>query len=287
MAIKISSGKKELPKTVCIYSGDGNGKTTLAASAPTPIIADLEGGSGELEVARAEGIESFDELISFIDLIAREPRDYKSLVIDSLSKIEPWIWAKFEDPGFGKGPEMALKYWRQLTAALDRVRDNGLNIILVAHAWPAPANDPTAEMPYDKIGLRLDKKAAAYIREYVYGVFYIGKEITVKRDNKGDRKGRAINVADDKRILFTVGRPAFDAKSRYDLPSEIPLPRKHGWETIFESTVDVAAELQKLIPLIQDEVIRDKAQSALAAATLNPRSLLKRVQDQIESERQG
>lgn len=285
MAIKISKGKKEEPKLVVLVGGDGVGKSSLAASAPNSVFIDLEEGSSELDVARIEGVTNFDELMSVIDLINREPQDYQTVVIDSLSKIEPWIWEKFTDPGYGRGAELALTFWRKLTAGLDTLRKNGMNIILIAHAWPAAANDPTAEMPYDKIGLRLEKKAAAYIREYVYGVFYIGREVTVKRDNKGDRKGRAINDNDDTRIVYTVGRPAFDAKSRYDLPSEIKLPKKDGWATIFDSAVDVAAELQKLIPMIKDEGIKDKAQAALAAATINPKSLLKRVQDQIESER--
>jgi hypothetical protein len=284
MQLTITKGRKEMPILIALHGADGSGKTTFAASAPNPIIIDLEGGSHELDVARAEGITSFDHLINVIRLITRDNQGFETLVIDSLSKVEPMIWSLFDDPGYGKGPELALVHWRKLTAELDRAREAGLNVVLIGHAWASPANDPTVVTPYDKMGLRLDKKAAAFIREYVYGVFYIAREVLVKKDSKNDKKGKAVDTQ-DKRIVYTVGRSAFDAKSRYDLPPEIELTRENGWDTIFASRVNYAKELGPMIDLIKDEGIREKAREAFTKGTAKPQVLYRRVRDLIDTQK--
>ena len=286
MALKIVKSNKDQAKLVCIYSPDGFGKSSLAASAPTPLFFDIEKGAGQLDVDRVTDINSLDELISAINDFAKDPGDYKTLVIDSLTRVESFIMAVVPDPSFGRWGQAMAPAWRRLTNALDLVRAKDVNVVLIAHAWAAPFNDPTADAPFDKLGLRLDKVSAAGVREYVDAVFYIGKETLVKT-TKGVAKGRVINTEEDKRILYTVGRPAFDAKSRYDLPSEIILPKSNGWQQIFASSVDATRELAKLIPLIKDEVIKEKVVAALSEGKLTPQKLLSRVQQQIEAEREG
>ena len=284
MALNITKGKRKLPLSVALYANDGAGKTTFAASAPDPVIIDLEGGSHELDVARVEGINSLDALILAIKDLTQDHQGFETLVIDSLSKVEPMIWSLFDDPGYGKGPELALVHWRKLTAALDKARESGLNIVLIAHAWSSPANDPTVVTPYDKMGLRLDKKAAAFIREYVYAVLYLAREVLVTKDAKQDKKGKAVD-SDDKRIIYTVGRSAFDAKSRYDLPAEIELVKVNGWSQVFGGVIDYAHETGPMIELIKDEAIRTKAREAFINKTAKPEALYKRVRAQLEAEK--
>lgn len=283
MGLNITTGKRHLALSVALHGTDGSGKTTLASTAPKPIIIDLEGGSHELDVARIEDVKTFDQLVSTVNELAKDAQGFETLVIDSLSKVEPMIWSLFDDPGYGKGPELALTYWRKLTAALDKARESGLNIVLIGHAWPTPANDPTVVTPYDKMGLRLDKKAAAFIREYVYAVLYLAREVLVTKDQKTDKKGKAVDT-EDRRLVYTVGRSAFDAKSRYDLPPEIELTREGGWNTIFASRLDYDKELGPMIELIKNEDIRTKAREAFIKKTAKPEALYKRVRAQLDAQ---
>ena len=283
MAFQIVKGKQDAPKLLCIYGPDGTGKTRLAASAPAPLFIDLEKGSLELDVDRVSDVNSLDDLVKLLtELAGADAGPYKTLIIDSLTKIESWMMAVVKDPGYGRwGSEMA-PHWRKIMTLLDQIRAKGINVIVIAHAMATKFNDPTQQIDYDKIGLRLEKVVAAMIREWVSGVYYLTREIKVVK-GKDSSRGKAFDTG-DRRLLYTVGRPAFDAKSRYNVPSEIEIPLNNGYQTIFKSNVDVNKELAELVKLIKSDEMRAKAQTAIDDATIDRTAILKRIKDIIDSE---
>src|SRR5688572_27062951 len=84
----VKRGVMKEPLRALIYGPPGVGKTTLAAHAPAPIWLDVEGGSGELDVARyefrdeADGTipRSFTEVLSAVDDLIVAPHNYQTIV---------------------------------------------------------------------------------------------------------------------------------------------------------------------------------------------------------------
>src|SRR5580692_7703506 len=82
-----------------LYGVSGVGKTTLALSFPCPYYFDVEGGakgpqyrdllkkSGGVYLGPEDGTLSFDTLIEQIQALATEKHAYKTLIIDSVTKL--------------------------------------------------------------------------------------------------------------------------------------------------------------------------------------------------------
>ncbi len=140
MAISLADITKGGPKrapVMVVHGTPGIGKTTFAACAENPIFIRTEDGLGEIEVPTFPEINDWDSLMEAFGSLFEEEHDFKTVVIDSLSALEPMIWAKvahdhgkknLEDIGFGKGYIYALDYWRDMMEACKALIRN--------HAYP-------------------------------------------------------------------------------------------------------------------------------------------------------
>jgi RecA/RadA recombinase len=134
---------------VLIYGISGVGKTTWALSFPDVYLIDAEGGatqpeyreklrqSGGLYLGPEDGANSFDVVMEQIKILATEPHDRKTLVLDSVTKLFATEIAReaerLTDSGkkneFGADRKPAVNYMRQLTSWLGRIN---MNVILIA-----------------------------------------------------------------------------------------------------------------------------------------------------------
>lgn len=103
MSTKLKAKSPELVKQgkikAVLYGVSGVGKTTLALSFPAPYYFDVEGGakgaqyrellkkSGGAYMGPEDGTLSFDTLIEQMQALSTEPHPYKTLVVDSLTKL--------------------------------------------------------------------------------------------------------------------------------------------------------------------------------------------------------
>lgn len=231
MAFDLSSiqagGVKRAPIMV-IYSPPGLGKTTFAASAPKPIFIRTEDGLGSLEV------DTFPEANSIGDVLGQlaalyEENDYQTVVIDSLSALEPLIWKKvaedngknsIEDIGYAKGYIFALEYWREVITALRGLANAGKAVILIAHSEVVTYASPDTD-PYDRYQPRLHKKAFAYVCEQADVVGFCHYPVFVRKNSSDDKSGRATSGGD--RQITLSEQPSMIAKNRYSMPSTLPL----------------------------------------------------------------
>ena len=177
--------------------------------------------------------------------LAKEKHDRKTIIIDSLDRLETLAHAKvcvehklengIEDLGYGKGFTYARGKIQRVLAGLNYLRDTkDMEPICVCHTQIRTINKPTLE-PYDVFTLKLHKNASADIMEWSDAVLFMTfKMIIQKKDTGFGRKdSRAINTGE--RIILTSGSQGVDCKNRFGLPSEIPAEYSEYHKLINES----------------------------------------------------
>lgn len=269
---RVVSGIQSKPAFVCIYGKEGVGKSTFGADAPSPIFIDAEEGTSRLDAKRLPDINSWSDVTASLDELLNSKHPYKTLVIDSLDKIERWLHASIiatanadtlmeYKGGYGKGPEKALQFWEPFLSKLKALRAQGMHIILICHYEVKDINDPDMISNYSKHQLNVDKKAAALIRATVEDLLYARFETFVTKE-KNEKKGRA--AGEGRRIMYTEARPTFDAKNRNSLPFQMDVSWKEYFkyfskgqdpETLKEQILEIASTLpQATIEKIEAEI---------------------------------
>ena len=226
---RVQKGRQEQPIRLICMGLEGVGKSTFAAGAPDPIFLTTEAGTAHLDIARLPQPQSWSDVLSSVDALRTEKHDYKTLVIDSVTGLEPILFAKvcadngwkdIEAAGYGKGYVAALDQWRQLLRELEQIWTvRRMNIVIVAHTMVKAFRNPDGE-DFERYQMALNDKAAGLLRQWADAVIFARHEAFTKVDSKTKRaKGYSTGA----RVMHTNWSAAFDAKNRYGLPDELPL----------------------------------------------------------------
>ena len=248
----------ERPPKTTIEGEAGVGKSFFACSAPKPFVINTDDGIDEIllripDIMVADAVpvgdneanaKLYDSIIDTLTELAKEKHDRKSIIIDSLDRLEILAQAKVcvehsikapEDLGYGKAYVYARGKIQRVLAGLNYLRDEkGMEPICVCHTQIRTINKPTLE-PNDVFTLKLHKSASADIMEWSDAVLFLTfKMIIQKKDTGFGRKdSRAINTGE--RIILTSGSQGVDCKNRFGLPSEIPAEYEEYHKLIAES----------------------------------------------------
>ena len=230
--MKITKGKRARAQKVVIYGTEGIGKSSLASQFPEPLFIDTEGSTDNMDVARLDKPTSWIMLNNQIAFVKANPTVCKTLVIDTIDWAESLCVENLcamhgkkgiEDFNYGNGYVYAKEEMGRFLNKLQDLIEIGINVVLTAHAQIRKFELPDEMGSYDKYELKLGKKTssqtAPLVKEWAdlllfcnYKTYLISQEKSTKKKAQGNQ-----------RVMYTEHNPAWDAKNRHGLPSELPL----------------------------------------------------------------
>lgn len=250
-AIPPKSAEPSRPK-VLLFGREGIGKTWFALQFPSVYFIDVEGGasrnhymdilerSGGMYMGPSEGALDFETVIGQVQALAKEKHTYRTLVIDSTTKLFNTAVAEEAERlgdknAFGADKKAAVQYMRRLVVWLMRL---DMSVVLTAHqkeVWGlndkgvrevvGVGADTWEKLPYEldltlniqKIGpRRIGKIGKSRLLgfpenetfDFTYEAFSerYGREV-IEKDSKPLKLATPEQVAEIKRLLDTVRLP--------------------------------------------------------------------------------
>lgn len=253
---QITTGIKPRPHFIGLYGPGGVGKSTLGADAPKPVFLGTDDGVATMDVASFPIPKSWQEVKAAIGELLMEAHEFETLVIDTVNGLEPLVWAHVckearvasiedVDGGFGKGYLRAEEEWIEFYKSLKRLRMK-MNVIVLGHSKIKSTEDIFLGERYDRYLVKMDQRAADLMLESVDCMFFANFEQIASKE-KGAKKAKM--RGEGRRRMFTEARPAFVAKSRFDIPFEMDLSWKAFSDAIAncvpKATTDELAEMFK------------------------------------------
>ncbi len=265
-----TKGKQELPPFIIVYGSGGLGKSTFASEAPKPIILDVEGSTNNLDVERV-AVQKFVHVREALHELATTKHGFKTVGIDTLDAMEVLLHKQIceEDNvsniekaagGYGKAYKACIQVYSDMHAEIVALQRQGVQTIALCHDLMVTYKDPTTDNDYSRFRMKLNDSAAASSAKFWYDRADVVLFAKRKAVSVGD-SGRALDAGGH--FLYTQGRAAFDAKSRYQVPFELPL-RWQAWEdamaTKTRSDIQVKASIASLAGEVKDATVRAKIQ---------------------------
>lgn len=148
---------------ILIYGKPGVGKTWASLDFPSVYYVDTEGGanldhytdklkkSGGMYFGPEQGSQDFGEVLDQVKALATEKHNYKTLVIDSLSKVYNLQILRDQErlgdkDAFGASKKNAIRLTKQLCDWVDRI---DMNVILIAHEKTLWENGESKGVTFD------------------------------------------------------------------------------------------------------------------------------------------
>ncbi len=220
---------------VATFLGDsGMGKTSLAATFPSPVFLRAEDGLQAIpEENRPDAlpvIGTADDVFLQIKALIEEEHSYKTLVVDSVTALERlFIQSVIDsDPkkprsinqalgGYGAGLGAVASMHQRVRKGCGILNDKGMHIVFIAHAETETIELPDSD-PYTRYNLRLGKKSVAPYVDDSDIVGFIKLQTFTTGD--GERK-KAISNGD--RILVAYATAANVSKNRFGIKTDLPI----------------------------------------------------------------
>lgn len=133
--------------TVIVAGAPGLGKTTLALSAPNPLLFDLDNGIARVRAEHRKTTsvcETYEELLS--DMKSEEYKNAATIVLDTGGSLVQMMqpWAKTQEPKAARdGRAMFGVVKREFDRLTWQIRQDGKNVVIVFHTTEVQKGDVT------------------------------------------------------------------------------------------------------------------------------------------------
>lgn len=225
----IKKGKSIHAPRIFLYSTHGIGKSTFAANAPDPVFIQTEDGLGSIDTSSFPLAKTSDDVMKAIGTLYTEEHEYKTVVLDSADWLENMMQQEIDkkydakELSFGKGALILADSWRNILGGLNALRnERNMAVIIIGHCEIKRFDSPEVE-PYDRYQPKLQSRASALVQEWADAVLFANYRTMVKKDDVGFNKQVTRGITTGERLLYTQETPAYLAKNRYNLPSNLPL----------------------------------------------------------------
>ncbi len=133
--------------TVIVAGAPGLGKTTLALSAPNPLLFDLDNGIARVRAEHRKMTsvcETYEELLS--DMKSEEYKNAATIILDTGGSLVQMMqpWAKTQEPKAARdGRAMFGVIKREFDRLTWQIRQDGKNVVIVFHTTEVQKGDVT------------------------------------------------------------------------------------------------------------------------------------------------
>lgn len=238
------------PKFITISGPAGSGKTTLASSFPRPLFIKAEDGLPDYNPQWEQAnlpipdslplVGTVDDLWQQLTDVAREDHDYKTLVIDSVTRLEEMFIdyalkaynaeqkqqnrkqadsIQTSHGGYGAGrAAVAALHARVRNAAEYILRNRMMNVVFLAHADVESIDLPDKD-PFMRYNTKLHKRSTPPYIDNVDCVAFLAQKtfIDIEKDQKiGKAKG------DIEKVIICHEVASSVSKNRFGINQEIP-----------------------------------------------------------------
>lgn len=200
-------------------------------------------------------VDSWGTGISLLKEIESQNHSYTHVVFDVLNGFE-WhchqhtcqrdFDGKWSDPrdgfmSFHKGYDVALQYWNELLALIERIRDKGVGIVGLCHSGIGKVPNPEG-LEYTKHAPDMHYKTWAVTAKHTDLILFGRYEVETV-EQMGDKNIRQKTKArgGKTRVIVTTSSAGIDAKNRHGLPDEIQVSN----ESAAEAWSDFVAAFRK------------------------------------------
>lgn len=222
------------PPRIVLYASPGVGKTTFGSNAPNPIFVTTEDGARGIKGLKSLKSTTWEGFLAQVRQVAEENHDHETLVIDTLNgatdlcnkhicdTIFGGSWAT-EEGGFlsyGRGYGASAEELRRLLILIDKCRDRGMTVLMLAHTGLINVKHPMQE-DFQRFGPAMQKDLWAVFSRHCDIIMRADYEYAVSA-KKGKRNKASTGRT---RILYCAGSAAEEGKTRcgFELPERMEL----------------------------------------------------------------
>ncbi len=235
------SVSQDRPPIITIAGEMGMGKTSIPW--PKPIFICTEDGLQSIPKERRPPsfplAKTREEVADYLTMLIKEDHQYKTLVIDSISKLDAIVESELvnEDKskpasinqaygGYGNGPKAVGAFHQRIRKACEILNSKKqMTIVFLSHAETETIDLPDAE-PYTRFTLRLGKKSLPPYTDDVdiVGMLRLQQYVRGVEKNKSNEVIKAGKViTDGTRVIKCTANASSLCKNRYGIEQDVPL----------------------------------------------------------------
>ena len=270
---------EDAPPIITICGDAGTGKTSLAATFPKPVVIRAEDGLKSIpKNMRPDAfplVRNPDELWEQLMWLGQEDHDYKTLIVDSVSRLEELFSAECLKKdgkaktlntamgGYGAGRQYVAAQHARLRKLCGRIAEKkGMAIVFISHADIETMRLPDVD-DYQRYSLRLMKDSLPPYVDDVDMVAFVRLAAALRGDD-GDRK-KVVSNGDREVICHATA--ASVSKNRYGITE--PLDFVLGTNPFAEAFGLVKAK-RKAAPAKADTEAGDASGQEVEAGDVDP-----------------